>query len=201
MLSVLNINVIRKMQQTNSKTLFIISGTRSISVLIDSLCKQFKSILTVSHFPLCIDRGYGQGNSIEGHTQHPHPAVTATACVALWSVLQSSEQARAVARDAGHGTGAGGGAGEGGGLVRMLRESDRDSNLDEIQGREKDRRSPYYWDEEGRTSASKHETASSIRPAGKERERERECLQHLSCTTQNARRALLLLLESDGPRS
>jgi hypothetical protein len=87
--------------------------------------------------------------------------------------------------------------------VRMLRESDRDSNLDEIQGREKDRRSPCYWDEEGRTSASKHETASSILPAGKERERERERdrLQHLSCTTQNARRALLLLLESDGPRS
>jgi hypothetical protein len=106
-----------------------------------------------------------------------------------------------VARDAGQGAG----AGEGGSLVRMLRESDRDSSVDEVQGREGDRWSPSYWDDVGRANIT--EMVSSSPTAGRDREKERERdisrdrAQHLSCTTQTARRALRLLLESDGPRS
>jgi hypothetical protein len=98
-----------------------------------------------------------------------------------------------VARDARQGAG----TGDGGSLVRMLRESDRDSRLDGMLERELDGRSPSYWDEEGR---ARTEMLSSNLTGGRERERSRDRLQHLSCTTQTARRALLLLLESDGPR-
>jgi hypothetical protein len=106
-----------------------------------------------------------------------------------------------VARDVGQGAG----AGEGGSLVRMLRESDRDSSVD--GGGELDRWSPSYWDDVGRANIT--EMVSSSLTAGREREKERERerdisrdhAQHLSCTMQTARRALRLLLESDGPRS
>jgi hypothetical protein len=126
-----------------------------------------------------------------------------------------------VARDVGQGAG----AGEGGSLVRMLRESDRDSSVD--GGGELDRWSPSYWDDVGRANIT--EMVSSSLTAGREREKEmererekemerererekererererdisRDHAQHLSCTMQTARRALRLLLESDGPRS
>ena len=115
-----------------------------------------------------------------------HPAVTATGCVALWNVLQHSEQARAIAK----GTAYGSYTEEGETLVGVLRDTEylriKDSTC-EMDQREGRRGGGVRGADNGHTHSRGNVGASQSPPLSPSR--------LMLETTSAARTALLQLIE------
>lgn len=103
-----------------------------------------------------------------------HPAITATASVALWNVLHNSEQARALARGA---------VQDQGGLVQMPRMCETRP----------------YSDAESKKRRENETSALHLDTKGYPYERQRGTLA-LADSTHRARLAVLSLMESEGTR-